>query len=88
MPNKAYHVKHGNPYPSGAKFNEGGVNFSIFSRHATKVELLLFETSTCDKPFQVITLSKESAPHIFCMAYFCHRPAGRHLVHLAHGWTL
>lgn len=54
-----YKLKHGSPYPQGAKFNGGGVNFSIFSRHATAVELLLFAASDSEHPFQTIKLEKE-----------------------------
>ncbi|NOT10429.1 MAG: glycogen debranching protein GlgX [Methylococcaceae bacterium] len=59
MQNKQYQVKHGNPYPSGTRSNAGGVNFSIFSRHATSAELLLFETADSIEPFQIITLQKD-----------------------------
>jgi len=41
---------------SGATFAENGVNFCCFSRHATKVELLLFEQEDSREPFQVIEL--------------------------------
>jgi glycogen operon protein len=70
MLNKTYHVKHGNPYPSGAKSSAGGVNFSIFSRHAARVELLLFKTATCAEPFQVITLNKETDRTFFAWHVF------------------
>lgn len=33
----------GSPYPLGAIYNGTGVNFSIFSEHASKVELCLFD---------------------------------------------
>ncbi len=59
MQKKIYPVKHGNPYPSGTRHNAGGVNFSIFSRHATSAELLLFESAESEEPFQVITLEKD-----------------------------
>ncbi len=39
-----YQVELGRTYPLGAKPDKYGVNFSIFSEHATSVELLLFET--------------------------------------------
>ena len=35
--------KPGNPYPLGATWDERGVNFSIFSEHATAVELCLVD---------------------------------------------
>jgi glycogen operon protein len=41
---------------SGATFAEGGVNFCCFSRHATRVELLLFEREDSREPFQIIAL--------------------------------
>jgi len=37
-------LRPGSPYPLGATWDGSGVNFSIFSEHATKVELCLFDT--------------------------------------------
>jgi isoamylase len=37
-------IRPGNPYPLGATWNGAGVNFSIFSEHATSVELCLFDS--------------------------------------------
>lgn len=34
--------KEGSPYPRGASFDGKGTNFSLFSDHATKVSLCLF----------------------------------------------
>ena len=51
-----YEIAPGNRYPDGATPVAGGVNFSIFSRHATHVELLLFETAASPQPLQVIPL--------------------------------
>ncbi len=59
MLKKTYNLKSGNPYPSGAHLNSDGVNFSIFSRYATKVELLLFASTDSSNPFQIIELKKE-----------------------------
>ena len=36
-------VKEGLPYPKGATWDGKGVNFALFSAHATKVELCLFD---------------------------------------------
>jgi isoamylase len=33
----------GSPYPLGATFDGGGVNFAVFSAHATRMELCLFD---------------------------------------------
>ena len=72
-----YKVKHGKPYPSGSKFNAKGVNFSIFSRYAEQVELLLFESSDCDEPFQIIPLKKEINRTFFSWhVYVSNLPAG------------
>jgi isoamylase len=54
-----YNIKTGYPYPAGATANPNGVNFSIFSRHATAVELLLFETAESLEPFQTIQLQSQ-----------------------------
>ena len=36
-------IKEGSPYPLGANWDGLGVNFALFSAHATKVELCLFD---------------------------------------------
>ena len=54
-----YTVKPGSRYPFGATHKAEGTNFSIFSRNATGVQLLLFENATALEPFQVITLDPE-----------------------------
>jgi isoamylase len=38
-------IVEGNPYPLGATWNGEGVNFAIYSQHATKVELCLFTSA-------------------------------------------
>jgi glycogen operon protein len=38
-------IKEGQPSPRGAAWDGKGVNFSLFSAHATKVELCLFDSS-------------------------------------------
>src|SRR5512134_3536156 len=38
-----YRVRPGRAFPFGATFVPGGVNFSIFSRHATSCTLVLFD---------------------------------------------
>jgi glycogen operon protein len=49
-------VLRGAPAPLGARVVEGGVNFSVFSKHATRVELLLFETANSPQPSRVLRL--------------------------------
>ena len=38
-------VREGKPFPLGATWDGLGVNFALFSAHATKVELCLFDDS-------------------------------------------
>jgi glycogen operon protein len=45
MPDKTLRVHEGLPHPRGATWDGKGVNFSLFSAHATKVELCLFDSS-------------------------------------------
>jgi glycogen operon protein len=40
----------GQPAPLGATITDSGVNFAIFSRHATRVWLLLFDQPTASAP--------------------------------------
>ncbi len=47
----------GQSYPLGATVSPGGVNFSVFSRNATAVELLLFDHYDAATPSHVINLS-------------------------------
>ncbi|MBK9387481.1 MAG: glycogen debranching protein GlgX [Planctomycetes bacterium] len=46
----------GQPHPLGVTLARGGANFSLYSRGATKVELLLFETRDAELPARVIAL--------------------------------
>ena len=45
--------------PDGGQPPDGGVNFCIFGRHATRVELLLFDSPDAPEPFQVVALTPE-----------------------------
>ena len=46
----------GQRYPPGATPEADGVNFALFSRHATRVELLLYEAADSPRAFQVVVL--------------------------------
>jgi isoamylase len=50
------HIERGTAHPLGAVPDEQGVNFSIYSQHATSVELLLFAKPDDPEPVQVIPL--------------------------------
>jgi len=49
----------GGPAPLGATPSAGGVNFSVFSKGATRVELLLFDTANDGAPSRVVPLDPE-----------------------------
>jgi glycogen operon protein len=51
-----FQTQPGRPHPLGATVDSGGVNFSVFSRNATGVELLLFDSQDDDQPAQIVTL--------------------------------
>ncbi len=53
-------TRDGSRYPPGATLTADGVNFSIFSPHASGAELLLYEAADSPRPFQVIALDPEN----------------------------
>jgi glycogen operon protein len=56
MGHTKYSVERGKPHPLGARVTEEGVNFSVFSSHATRVELLIFDQHDDREPVQEISL--------------------------------
>lgn len=50
-------VAPGSPYPLGATVKKGGVNFSVFSQHATNVDLLIFHKTKPQKPLKILSLN-------------------------------
>jgi glycogen operon protein len=58
----------GQRLPPGATPAGDGVNFSIFSRDATAVSLLLYDGPDRDEPFQIIRLDRET----HCTFFFWH----------------
>ncbi|PZN77405.1 MAG: glycogen debranching enzyme GlgX [Candidatus Methylumidiphilus alinenensis] len=46
----------GSPMPLGVYLQQGGINFTLFSRNATRVFLLLFDNAEDSKPSQVVEL--------------------------------
>ena len=79
-------IKKSDSAPLGATVSDGGVNFSVFSRDATKVELLLFDNEHAVKPATVIPLD----PHRHRTYHYWHlfvpdlRP-GQIYAYRAHG---
>jgi glycogen operon protein len=50
----------GRPYPLGATWDGAGVNFALYSEHATKVELCLFDHADAAKESQRIELHERT----------------------------
>src|SRR6516165_10876473 len=67
-PQIALQAEKGSPHPLGATPDKDGVNFSLFSRNATAVDLLLFRRHDDRNPFQVIQLD----PYINKTFHFWH----------------
>ena len=53
-------VAEGKPFPLGAECMPDGVNFSVYSKDATSVELLLFDRIDREHPLQSITLGSST----------------------------
>lgn len=47
-------LEHGRPFPLGANWDGGGVNFALFSAHATAVELCLFDADAAREVARVL----------------------------------
>jgi glycogen operon protein len=54
-----YATRPGSRYPMGATPTPEGVNFALFARHASRVELLLYAGADSETPLQVIELDRE-----------------------------
>lgn len=65
-----FRLRVGKPLPFGATIVPGGVNFSIYSRHATSCELVLYQKHA-PKPFAIIPFLDEfRIGNVFCMVVF------------------
>jgi isoamylase len=59
-PSPHYATRTGTHLPPGASAEADGVNFSIYARDATAVELRLFEGAVSQEPFQKISLTPDA----------------------------
>ncbi|MFC0081353.1 glycogen debranching protein GlgX [Aciditerrimonas ferrireducens] len=62
----------GNPHPLGARWDGEGVNFALYSEHATGVELCLFERPEDGEPSAVVAMP-EATDHV----WHCYLPDAR-----------
>jgi isoamylase len=81
-----YPVEAGVPHPLGATVDKNGVNFSVFSEHATSVDLLLFDEHDSAEPFQTIQLGwPDHRSFHFWHCYVRGLPAGTHYAFRVNG---
>ncbi len=77
MTETSYKVGDGYRFPVGLSVTEDGANFCIFSRHASQVELLLYENIHSQHPFQTIKLDSKKNHSFFYWHVFVEKlPAG------------
>jgi len=62
---KKFRTRPGFRYPLGATSMKDGVNFCIFSRHASAMELLLYESLESPEPVETIFLDPEENRDFF-----------------------
>ncbi len=60
MPKSSLRVWPGSPHPLGATWDGVGVNFAIFSEHATRVELCLFDSPDAEMESVTIPLPEQT----------------------------
>ena len=60
MPKSSLRVWPGSPHPLGATWDGVGVNFAIFSEHATRVELCLFDSADAEVESLTISLPEHT----------------------------
>ena len=70
---RRFGTRPGSRFPPGATVAPGGVNFCVFSRHATSVELLLYADDTSSRPLQTICLTPEENRSFFFWHVFVER---------------
>ena len=76
----------GTTAPLGATIGDGGVNFSVFSKHATHVELLVFDDESASQPSTVIPLPADRhRSYHYWHAFVPGLQAGQVYAYRAHG---
>lgn len=63
-------LRTGRPYPLGASFVPGGVNFAVFSRYATGCTLVLFDKGSPDPLVEIPFPTEFQIGHVFAMVVF------------------
>jgi glycogen operon protein len=74
-----YRTRPGSRFPLGATPHADGVNFCVFTRHATRVALLLYAGGVSPEPYQTIELAVErNRTYFFWHVFVEGLPAGAH----------
>lgn len=63
-------MRAGRPYPFGASFVPGGVNFAVFSRYATACTLVLFQKGMPEPMVEIPFPAEFRIGHVFAMVVF------------------
>ena len=63
-------LRAGRPFPFGASFVPGGINFSVFSRHATGCVLVLFERGAPEPLVELPFPDEFRIGNVFAMVVF------------------
>jgi glycogen operon protein len=53
----ALHISAGRPSPLGVQDCQNGFNFAVFSRHAERIELVIYDDASSDSPLAIVDLS-------------------------------
>lgn len=67
---EGYKLRVGKPLPFGATMVPGGVNFSIFSRHATNCTLVLFEKGAPEPLVEILFPEEFRIGNVYAMVVF------------------
>ncbi len=68
--NGSFLMRAGRPYPFGASIVPGGINFAVFSRHATSCTLVLYELGTAEPLAEIPFPEEFRIGHVFHMVVF------------------
>jgi len=60
MLSESFTVENGKALPLGATLEDKGVNFAVFSRHASLITLILFESDKPDSPYREVKLNAKT----------------------------
>src|SRR5688572_22750715 len=85
-PPRTPEVTAGDPWPLGASVTPAGVNFSVFARGSTGLELLLFDGPEAGRPARTIALEPRAhRSYLYWHAFVPGLRAGQVYAYRAHG---